>query len=82
MLVCENAIRALGGIGTNLYQVPGTSEAIMQIYQQRFSNPPAVTDALIISKLADMVIAGAVRELFSGLKYIFLGDFSRLMTRL
>ncbi len=60
-IVCENAIVALGGIGVSLVGSPGVSEAILQIYHQRFSNPPTPLDSLIITCLADMIIAGCVR---------------------
>lgn len=60
-LISSNAIFALGGISVGLREIPGISEAVLQIFQQRFSNPPSSSDVLIINQLAEMIIAGNVK---------------------
>ena len=57
-LVCENGIAALGGIGVALKDVAGTPEAVLQVFQQRFAQPPSSLDAHIVAQLAQMLIAG------------------------
>ncbi|KAF8358748.1 hypothetical protein PRIPAC_93743, partial [Pristionchus pacificus] len=70
-LVCENAILTLGGIGVSLVKEPEVPELVLQIFTQRFSNPPSPLDVHIVNSLANMWIAGAtsiddgVMKLFS-----------------
>lgn len=56
-------MEALGGVGVGLgggKEAPGTAEAVLQIYQQRFANPPSPLDNTVVCRLADMLIAGCV----------------------
>ncbi|GMT18880.1 hypothetical protein PFISCL1PPCAC_10177 [Pristionchus fissidentatus] len=70
-LICENAILTLGGIGVSLVKEPEVPELVLQIFIQRFSNPPSSLDTHIVNSLANMWIAGAtsiddgVMKLFS-----------------
>jgi hypothetical protein len=51
---------ALGGIGVNFVGTADVAEGVLQIFHQRFANPPSALDILIVSSLADMVVAGSV----------------------
>ncbi|CAJ0959757.1 unnamed protein product, partial [Mesorhabditis belari] len=69
-LVIENAILLLGGIGqaqANSEEVP---ELILQIFLQRFSNPPSPLDTLIVQCLAQMWTAGC-RRIHDGIMKLF-----------
>ncbi|KAL3103006.1 hypothetical protein niasHT_026454 [Heterodera trifolii] len=59
LLVSENLIQTLGKLGVSFVNDASSSELVLQIFLQRFSNPPSQQDNLIISSLADMWIAGA-----------------------
>uniref|UniRef100_A0A914GZZ0 1-phosphatidylinositol 4-kinase n=1 Tax=Globodera rostochiensis TaxID=31243 RepID=A0A914GZZ0_GLORO len=59
IVVSENLIHTLGKLGVSFVNDDSSSELILQIFLQRFSNPPSQQDILIISSLADMWIAGA-----------------------
>ena len=59
--MCANAIVALGQIAIGLTVVNSdVADSVLQIYQQRFCNPPSALDVLIVSQLADMLIADVV----------------------
>ncbi|CAI5445845.1 unnamed protein product [Caenorhabditis angaria] len=60
-LVCENAIQTLGGIGVGLVdsKAVDVSDMVLQIYLQRFANPPSQLDIAMIRCLAEMWVAGA-----------------------
>ncbi|CAD5222232.1 unnamed protein product [Bursaphelenchus xylophilus] len=57
-LISENVIMALGSIGITLKdrKIP---QIVLQIFLQRFAQPPSSLDQVIINSLADMWIAGA-----------------------
>ncbi|KAK6019332.1 proteasome activator pa28 beta subunit [Ostertagia ostertagi] len=59
-LVCENAIMTLGGIGVALVGSKDVPDMVLQIFLQRFANPPSPLDNVMIRCLANMWIAGAV----------------------
>uniref|UniRef100_A0A7E4V1C1 1-phosphatidylinositol 4-kinase n=1 Tax=Panagrellus redivivus TaxID=6233 RepID=A0A7E4V1C1_PANRE len=59
LLTLENAILTLGRIGVALREQTEVPELVMQIFLQRFCNPPSTQDNLIISSMTDMIIAGA-----------------------
>lgn len=59
-LICQNAINALGGIGVWLCDIPGTADAVLQIFQQKFANPPSPLDGVMVYQLSEMIVAGAV----------------------
>lgn len=60
-LVCENAIQTLGGIGVGLVDSTAVEvpEMVVQIYLQRFAQPPSQLDVTMVRCLAEMWIAGA-----------------------
>ncbi|CAI2348814.1 unnamed protein product [Caenorhabditis sp. 36 PRJEB53466] len=60
-LVCENAIQTLGGIGVGLVDSTAVEvpEMVLQIYLQRFANPPSQLDVTMVRCLAEMWIAGS-----------------------
>uniref|UniRef100_A0A915L0V3 PI4-kinase N-terminal domain-containing protein n=1 Tax=Romanomermis culicivorax TaxID=13658 RepID=A0A915L0V3_ROMCU len=58
IIICQNALMAIGGIGTWLSDTPGIPEAVMQIFQQKFATPPSPLDSIIVNEMAEMVIAG------------------------
>ena len=65
--MCANAIVALGRIAIGLTVVnSGVADSVLQIYQQRFCNPPSALDTLIVSQLADMLIADVVGIISEG----------------
>ncbi|KAI1713438.1 phosphatidylinositol 3- and 4-kinase domain-containing protein [Ditylenchus destructor] len=70
VLVSENVIMILGRIGVAFVDDNAYSELILQIFLQRFSNPPSSQDSLIIASLADMWIAGA-RTIHDGIMKLF-----------
>ncbi|CAD5216891.1 unnamed protein product [Bursaphelenchus okinawaensis] len=57
-MISENVIMALGSIGITLIdrKIP---QIVLQIFLQRFAQPPSALDQVIINQLADMWIAGA-----------------------
>ncbi|KFD55632.1 hypothetical protein M514_03380 [Trichuris suis] len=59
-LILENSIFTLGGIGVWFREMPAISSAVMQIFQQKFSNPASPLDALIVHQLSEMILAGCV----------------------
>ncbi|CDW56508.1 phosphatidylinositol 4 kinase alpha [Trichuris trichiura] len=59
-LILENSIFTLGGIGVWFRELPAISSAVMQIFQQKFSNPASPLDALIVHQLSEMILAGCV----------------------
>lgn len=60
LLICQNALMALGGIGVWLVDVQGTADAVLQIFQQKFAMPPSPLDAIIVDQLSEMILAGCV----------------------
>ncbi|CAL2037779.1 unnamed protein product [Caenorhabditis brenneri] len=71
-LVCENAIQTLGGIGVGLVDSTAAEvpEMVVQIYLQRFANPPSQLDVTMIRCLAEMWIAGA-RQIYENVWKLF-----------
>lgn len=71
-LVCENAIQTLGGIGVGLVDSTAVEvpEMVVQIYLQRFANPPSQLDVTMIRCLAEMWIAGA-RSIYENVWKLF-----------
>ncbi|KAK6746150.1 hypothetical protein RB195_012331 [Necator americanus] len=69
-LVCENAIMTLGGIGVALVGSKDVPDMILQIYLQRFANPPSPLDIVMVRCLANMWIAGA-RSIHDGVMKLF-----------
>ncbi|KRZ50610.1 Phosphatidylinositol 4-kinase alpha [Trichinella nativa] len=57
-LIMQNAIFALGGMGVWLCDMPSVSSDILQIFQQKFTNPVSSMDVLIIHQLSEMILAG------------------------
>ncbi|CAP24439.2 Protein CBG03566 [Caenorhabditis briggsae] len=73
-LVCENAIQTLGGIGVGLVDSTAVEvpEMVVQIYLQRFANPPSQLDVTMIRCLAEMWIAGALgRSIYENVWKLF-----------
>ncbi len=71
-LVIENGVAALGGIGIGV-RAPTAAKAILQIYQQRFTNPPSQIDCQIVDRLADMIVAGSVCFLPFTIYFLWFG---------
>ncbi|CAB3403699.1 unnamed protein product [Caenorhabditis bovis] len=71
-LVSENAIQTLGGIGVGLVDTQGVDvpDMVLQIYLQRFANPPSYLDVAMVRCLAEMWIAGAV-SIHDGVSKLF-----------
>ncbi|EYC21934.1 hypothetical protein Y032_0018g3619 [Ancylostoma ceylanicum] len=69
-LVCENAIMTLGGIGVALVASKDVPDMVLQIYLQRFANPPSPLDNVMVRCLANMWIAGA-RSIHDGVMKLF-----------
>uniref|UniRef100_A0A915CZ95 PI4-kinase N-terminal domain-containing protein n=1 Tax=Ditylenchus dipsaci TaxID=166011 RepID=A0A915CZ95_9BILA len=70
ILVSENTIMTLGKIGVAFVDYDSCSELILQIFLQRFSNPPSSQDSLIIASLGNMWIAGT-RSIYDGIMKLF-----------
>nr|CDJ89167.1 Protein Y75B8A.24 [Haemonchus contortus] len=69
-LVCENAIMTLGGIGVALVGSKDVPDMVLQIFLQRFANPPSPLDNVMVRCLANMWIAGA-RSIYDGVMKLF-----------
>ncbi|VDO53234.1 unnamed protein product [Haemonchus placei] len=69
-MVCENAIMTLGGIGVALVGSKDVPDMVLQIFLQRFANPPSPLDNVMVRCLANMWIAGA-RSIYDGVMKLF-----------
>lgn len=67
----ENAILTLGKIAVALKDSDNAPELVMQIFLQRFCNPPSNQDPLIIHCMAEMVVAGA-KSIYDGVMKLFV----------
>ncbi|KJH49030.1 hypothetical protein DICVIV_04809 [Dictyocaulus viviparus] len=70
VLVCENVIMTLGGIGVALVRSKNVPDMVLQIFLQRFANPLSSLDNAIVHCLANMWIAGA-RSIHDGVMKLF-----------
>uniref|UniRef100_A0A914Y3R6 1-phosphatidylinositol 4-kinase n=1 Tax=Panagrolaimus superbus TaxID=310955 RepID=A0A914Y3R6_9BILA len=70
-LTLENAILTLGKIGVALKNSDNAPDLVMQIFLQRFCNPPSNQDALIIQCMAEMVVAGA-KSIYDSVMKLFV----------